>query len=207
MKTTVLIKNQKKTFERKFTEDGVSYSLKVSLRYDDECGNGHNTFAMTGELREHTAGRSRFISCGCLHDDIKKIFPEFEHLIKWHLCSSDGPMHYIANTVYHAESHGPNRCHIKFNDKKNGLSTSSLKYCDLFEGQKIVDSHPDLYIMRIDQKTEKFADLNAARHSAIWPEATDEELQSLALECKLKSRLPGLLAEFQKTMENLGFTF
>ena len=204
---SVLTKNQKKAYARKFTEEGITYNLKVQLRYDDDCGNGHNTFAITGELRECTDEWSRFVSCGCLHDDIKKVFPEFEHLIKWHLCSSDGPMYYIENTVYHAEHHGPDKCHIKFNDTKNGLSVSSLKYCSLIEGQRIVDSHPSLYTMRIDQKTEKLADLDAARNCAIWPEATDEELLSDSLKLKLAARLPALMAVFQKAMENLGFVY
>ncbi len=39
---------------------------------------------------------------GCIHDEIAKHFPELFPLIKWHLCSTDGPMHYEANTIYHA---------------------------------------------------------------------------------------------------------
>ena len=202
---TTLTKSQKKSIVRNYEENGIVYTLTVTLRYDDECGNGHNTFAMTGELRE--SGRTRLISCGCLHDDIKKVFPEFEHLIKWHLCSSDGPMYYVENTLFHAKSHGPNRCHIEFNDVKNGLSTSSVKYCDLEEGKRIVKSHPDLYTMRIDTKTEKIADYDAARNSAIWPEATDEELGNLALKMKLQQRLPALIEEFKSVIENLGFTY
>jgi hypothetical protein len=37
-----------------------------------------------------------------MHDEAVKIFPEYAHLIKWHLVSSDEPMHYAANTMYHA---------------------------------------------------------------------------------------------------------
>lgn len=42
-------------------------------------------------------------SGGCIHDEVAKHFPELAHLIKWHLSSTDGPMHYVANTVYWAE--------------------------------------------------------------------------------------------------------
>ncbi len=199
---TTLTKKQVKTINRNFEENGIVYNLTVKLRYDDECGNGHNTFAITGEVRE--VGKRRLESCGCIHDTIKKVFPEFEHLIKWHLCSSDGPMYYIENTLYHAESHGPNRCHVEFNDTANGLHTSSLKYCDLDEGRKIVDSHPDLYTMRVDATTEKVADYDAARNCAIWPEATDSEIQSRAL---LTARLPALMQEFKSVIEKLGFTY
>lgn len=72
--------------------------ISAEVRFDDDCHNGHNTFAITGDVfipkqRDPVAG-------GCLHDDIARVFPELAPLIKWHLCSSDGPMHYLANTVF-----------------------------------------------------------------------------------------------------------
>lgn len=39
---------------------------------------------------------------GCIHEDIVKHFPELRPYIKWHLCSSGEPLHYLANTLYHA---------------------------------------------------------------------------------------------------------
>ncbi len=44
--------------------------------------------------------RWREDSGGCIHGEIAKHFPELAPFIKWHLCSSDGPLHYVANTVY-----------------------------------------------------------------------------------------------------------
>ena len=205
MRTSRLIKNQKQTFTREFMEYDEIQVLTVTLRYDDECGNGHNTFAMAATQR-HKVSR-QIDCCGCMHKTIVQVFPEFEHLVKWHLCSSDGPMHYIANTVYHADQHGPDKCHIKFNDAKNGLSMSSLKYCSILEGEQIARTHSDLYSIAIDQKTEKAANLNAARSSAIWPDATDEELLADDLEAKLTLRLPALLDTFCYTMVTLGFEY
>jgi hypothetical protein len=77
---------------------GANAVLSVEIRFDDQCKNGHNTFAITGDIR---AGR-REIAGGCLHDDIAAVFPELAGLIKWHLCSTHGPMHYTANTLYFA---------------------------------------------------------------------------------------------------------
>lgn len=74
-------------------------TITVTARYDDECGNGHDTFAITADI---TKGK-RFEDGGCLHDEIAKHFPELRKYIKWHLTSEDGPLHYIANTVYWAE--------------------------------------------------------------------------------------------------------
>ena len=81
-----------------FRLDGGQGSMKVVIRYDDECGNGHNSFSITGT----TYRDNKEWGCGCIHDDIAKFAPELAHLIKWHLTSSDGPMYYIANTMYHA---------------------------------------------------------------------------------------------------------
>jgi len=49
--------------------------------------------------------------------------------------------------------------------------------------------------------------LEHARSSAIWPDATDEDLRLEGLEARLKERLPRLMREFKGTMELLGFTY
>jgi hypothetical protein len=86
---------------RKIAGYGKGAEIQVKVRFDDDCRNGHNTFAITGDITAPRAGgRREWIAGGCCHDDIAKAFPELEPLIKWHLTSSDGPMHYIANTVY-----------------------------------------------------------------------------------------------------------
>lgn len=71
--------------------------LRVKIRFDDQCDNKHNSFAITGDIVNK---RGVFIAGGCLHDDIGEVFPELSHLIKWHLSSTDGPMHYLENTLY-----------------------------------------------------------------------------------------------------------
>lgn len=80
---------------------GPGATLTVEARFDDNCKNGRNDFAITAHV-ETPASRRRndWEACGCLHDDIAQVFPELAHLIKWHLCATDGPMHYLANTVY-----------------------------------------------------------------------------------------------------------
>lgn len=102
MTLSILTKNQKQVFTKNITWEGKPHVIKVTLRYNDECNNGHNTFSITGEIRKNE--NCKYCECGgCIHDEIKKYFPEFKHLIKWHLVSSDGPMHYIANTIYWAK--------------------------------------------------------------------------------------------------------
>jgi len=96
------ILNQKIGASRYFSESGREYRISVSLRFDDQCKNGHETFSITGDVYEMRNGAFRDYSGGCIHEEIVQHFPEFAHLIKWHLTSTDGPMHYVGNTVYHA---------------------------------------------------------------------------------------------------------
>jgi hypothetical protein len=109
---SILTRHQKKVIRKDLIIKGEPVVIVVTLRYDDECKNGHNTFTITANYYEtyrqpnepnliHSSGKTVWLSsCGCLHNEIKKHFPELKHLIKWHLVSSDGPMHYLANTLY-----------------------------------------------------------------------------------------------------------
>jgi hypothetical protein len=77
---------------------GEGAAIWAHVRFDDQCGNGHNTFSITGTVR---VPRQREAAAGgCLHDDIARAFPHLAPFIKWHLCSTDGPMHYPGNAVY-----------------------------------------------------------------------------------------------------------
>lgn len=101
-----VVRNQTFVTARRQMPAGRGYdgcSISVELRFDDECKNGHNSFAITGEIRDPKERRDNgIVACGCLHDEIAAAFPKLAPLIKWHLTDACGPMHYIANTIYHA---------------------------------------------------------------------------------------------------------
>jgi hypothetical protein len=77
------------------------------VTYGFHAINGQKPYlSVTGE---HWAGQPmrkserNLISMGCNHDMIGVQFPDLAALIPFHLCDADGvPMHYVANTVYHA---------------------------------------------------------------------------------------------------------
>lgn len=101
---TKLTKKQKIHSEiKKINFCGECVYMRVEIRHDDECGNGHNSFSITADISKYksmsTLG-SAFLAGGCLHEEIEKHFPEYKPLIRWHLTSTDGPMHYIPNTVF-----------------------------------------------------------------------------------------------------------
>lgn len=79
---------------------GARAQIQVSIRFDDNCKNGHETFAITAEIANPGGHDQDILACGCCHEEIAEAFPELAPLIQWHLTSADSPMHYIANAVY-----------------------------------------------------------------------------------------------------------
>lgn len=84
--------------------NGETVLMHAEIRFDDNCHNGHNSFAITGFGWYDRYKSKDYDFCGCCHEMIAEVFPELEPLIKWHLVSTDSPMHYIANTIYHASN-------------------------------------------------------------------------------------------------------
>lgn len=222
---TVLTKKQTRTFRADYTDESGPVTLIATVRYDDECGNDHNSFAITGELYERHQQRGEpsllwndkgprlwLNSCGRIHDDIAAHIPELAPLIKWHLTSSDEPMHYIANTMYHAREHGPTHAWVYFSGQPTqidplgigGVSSgkSHLGYLKAEIAKKAEGVAG--YRIEWDEKTVKKANLDAARSCAVWPDATLEQLRDKKA---LEARLPALMMEFRAAVESLGFTY
>lgn len=205
---SVLTKKQVKTYGPVlFTEDGEKYRITATVRYDDSCGNGHNSFAITADI-QHRINPGHWVDDrgGMCHDDIAKHFPELAPLLKWHLCSSDGPLHYVANTVYHASDSdkGKQRCDRAGRPMWQLESRpGSCLACQTERPAPVVLHYQPV----IEEGKDR--DLAAARDCAIWPEATDEQLlaDKAVLTAALLARLPGLLAEFKAAVESLGMVY
>lgn len=229
---SVLTKSQKK----KMFFHGADESMIVTIRYDDECGNGHNTFSITAEIYgdERIPGETSITvpgkktrrwmqSCGCLHDEIIKKFPELAKYIKFHLCSTDGPMHYVANTIYHASDKDcwGLRKGEKRQIKRGGIEPAwilstmvdgEVRCAEVDGVEKYAHGHEQppavaenlFYAPWYQIGKGKEPDIEAARHCAIWPDATPEQLTD---KDALTARLPELMAEFQAAVIELGFTY
>lgn len=203
-----LTRSQTKTFHKKIESE--RWDMTVRIRYDDECGNDHNSFAITADIyrlgRPKTDGNA--VMMGCCHDEVARFFPELEPFLKWHLTSSDGPMHYIANTIYHASEIKKFNYFVYLEDqtiKKSGHSVMLGLYSEA-ELQEVNDRFEG-FSLRIEEQPmycNKDANLEAARSCAVWPDASLEDLLD---EEKLKARLPALMEEFKRDVESLGFTY
>ena len=205
-----ILHQQIAVFGRPIKDYGKGATLSVELRFDDSCRNGHETFSITGDVRSP----ARWEAGGCLHDDIAKVFPELAPLIKWHLTSTDGPMHYVADTCYHA---GDRDCYgLRRGERRPILGPDKVPtWVPKITPEKYVkgDDQPPPVLVEYElwcrEGEGKERDLAAARSCAVWPDATDEELcqERPQLEAALKARLPALLAEFKQAMLEIGFIY
>lgn len=110
------IKSQKKTQTKEFSYYGEPAIIRAEIRHDDSCRNGRNSFAITvsifesyrrpgEETAQHSNGKTMYASTGgCLHEEIAANFPDLAPFIKWHLFDTDGPQHYVSNTVSHVKN-------------------------------------------------------------------------------------------------------
>lgn len=214
---STLVKSQRLTFGPKFyAERGRTLRIIATVRHDDECGNGHNTFSITAEIHEKCSnGMWREYSGGCLHDEVANHFPELAPLIKWHLCSTDGPLHYVSNTLYLA---GDRDCwglrkgeFRQLVNRKTGKPSWTLDEDSKLERYINADECPAPVVLQYKPWGRtgegKDRELDAARRAAIWPEATDTELCADDLKERLEARLPKLMEQFKAAVESLGMTY
>jgi len=206
---------------KEYQESGRKYRIRAELRFDDQCGNGHRTFSLTGEVQRAGGGAWEEDSGGMIHDEIAKRFPGLAPFTRWHLTSTDGPLHYVANTVYLAgdrDYDGLRKGEVRqIRNRRTGLPCWHYVTRDA-DGKEVYGVPPvDSMTMPLSHTSAweplnrvgegKARQLDAAREAAVWPDATDEQLMAepAVLTAALQARLPALLADFRTAMESLGF--
>jgi len=154
---------------------------------------------------------------------ISKAIPEIAHMVKYNQMRKTGPEKesYIRDTMFLAGSldvkgllKGEKRQAISYYEK---LPRWHLRPID-DEGNEIESPLPSTcckeekptktfkmgFVPVIDIGIGHEPDLEAARSSAVWPEATLEQLRDKEA---LESRLPALINQFKTDLENLGFVW
>jgi len=119
-------------------KDKNNNTLKVKISLNDSCNNGYNNFHITADFFEG----KRLSACGCLHDEILELFPEFKMFVKLHGCNSIGQPYIDANGFYFIEKESkPNAMEFLriSSDEYEVLKTAKDKiyFKYLFESLKI----------------------------------------------------------------------
>ena len=199
--------------------------ISVKIRFDDNCKNGHNSFAITADISSRTRkGERGFLAGGCCHDEIASAFPELAPLIRWHLSDSDSPMHYIANTVYLA---GDRDYRGLRKGERRQLVNGRTKLPVWEPVTRNMDGEVITRLGMVDSAAKpqatfttewepvwvngegKERQLDAARRAANWPEATDAQLSLPAdeLTTLLSARLESLQAQMREAITGAGFAW
>lgn len=148
-----------------------------------------------------------FSVCGTIYRDINGVcgrvlctgqladedYPEeFRKFLPYHLFNANGPMHYVANSVYLAsplDCWGLAAGEVRQSKDRDGKLLRQLKYMPMVAGDK---PPPQEWEPVVRVGTGKEPNLAAARKAACWPDA---ELEDFTEE-KLLARLPALMKEF-----------
>ncbi len=173
--------NQVRTYGPKpITGHGAGALITATVSFDDRWGNGHNTFTIRAEVTTPES-RARRDSATAAHVEIASAFPELAPLLKWHLCTTDGPMHYIENTLYWLGRRG----YTRWDNARTGRKSTPNDPPN-FAYAKTTAIWPDM--------PESFVITGTSVATAIVKEA-------------LNDRLPAILADFRTAIETLGLVW
>ena len=131
---SILVKHQVKKYSTKIRMEGKTMDLVVEARWDDCCGNKHNSLAVTGTVYDRSLEENQDITGGCIHEIILSadgIPQEVKDLIPFHGCSSDSPMHYKANVMYHVgdkDCWGRRKGEVTKRDTYAAIGNSPIKH-------------------------------------------------------------------------------
>lgn len=189
---------------RFFVENKTQYKIIAKISLNDDCKNGMYYFSITASIYQKK-GNGQFyqISVGCLHEEIKKHFPELAKFIPLHLCNHYGaPMYLEANGIYHLQNSGKETTieYLRITDYEyNTLSLSAdqtyFKYL--------------LFSLGIVDRWEKEANCLISELEALtgneWenPYKTEEERFSLTLSDEERANVENLIKEGFYTKENI----
>lgn len=126
---TTTANNTKKTNSLKFSTSKIigGEDITVTIRLNDDCGNGHQDFSITGDIYKANARKSdkNHLMGGCIHEEILKVFPEFQIFVNLHLCDFNGvPTYAVENGFYHLTQ--------GFNNTKPEDKNFTSEYCEYY---------------------------------------------------------------------------
>lgn len=109
------------------THDADGNTMRIKIRLNDECKNGHQDFAITADIWEKGKPQTDkyWLMGGCCHDEILKARPDLKIFVDLHLCDYKGiPMHAAENGFYFLRE--------GFNDVKPDAPEFKEKFCQYY---------------------------------------------------------------------------
>lgn len=109
------------------TKDANGNTMRIKIRLNDECGNGHQDFSITADVWENGKPQTDryYIMGGCCHDVILKANPKLKIFIDLHLCDYKGiPTYAVENGFYHL--------HEGFDRTKPGSEQFKNEFCEYY---------------------------------------------------------------------------
>lgn len=155
----------------------------IDIRLSDDCKNGHNDFAITGEFYQGFKAEKNLITARCCHDEILKYRPDLKIFVDLHLSNVEGtPMFAISNGFYHLRETGVNvaKSYIRATDNEMDLiktaedeqhfayiinelniparwkkeANEAIKKLEEFTGEKFIDNSTKLEKVGISKKQQ-----------------------------------------------------
>lgn len=183
---SVLTKKQEKTCGPR-TDDqlvrayGKGAQLTVTIRHDDSYSNGHNSFSFRARVTTfESRRRNDSAAFRAMSEEVSRLFPELAPLEKWHTTSTDGPTHYIENTMYWLGYRG-------YCDGKPGAPPN-------LKNAREIAVWPDM--------SESFL-----MTETLLKDETKRNLAEALIQKCLHDRLTTLMTEFRAAVESLGFVY
>lgn len=102
-------------------------NMRIKIRLNDECKNGHQDFSITATYWEVGKVRNdrNMIGGGCCHDEILKHRPDLQIFVNLHLCDFTGcPMYAVGNGFYHLTN--------GFNNTKPNEANFKAEFCSYY---------------------------------------------------------------------------
>lgn len=219
----------KPIIEKKFSAwkliAGGNEKIRAEYGFESMNGPGREHFSITGETKT-TNGRGGWLegSFGRIHDEeVSRYFPELRPLIRWHLTSPTGPMHYEENAIFWFERIGQEeKAEQNFRStivmgavpgdeeglaeaRKEAFGADTADLEKDIATAKAVRETVQAEIKKMERTVRDLKDAERAITDTIEAGVRAiAERRSNPIRVWLAARKPALMAEFWKTMQEFG---
>jgi len=125
--TTQVTTEQSNSLIHTIDTNNSEINMRIKIRLNDECKNGHQDFSITATYWEIGKVRNdrNMIGGGCCHDEILKHRPDLQIFVNLHLCDFTGcPMYAVENGFYHLTK--------GFNNTKPNEANFKAEFCSYY---------------------------------------------------------------------------